>query len=215
MALYSEAKCPDCAAFAPTFDAVFNMSCVKTMVSSYEDVPYGNAQQAPDGSITCQHGPTECAGNMIEACAIAHAKTTADWIPFITCMYADYRNVPTNARSCAEQTGLDWAAINKCYGGGTGTEGVALINAAANRTNSLVPSHTYVPWLLVNGTLVPDPPTGGPAQADVLSAICAAYTGPAEACCSAEAIEELRRAHPAPLLQRLAYQRGEPAAESW
>jgi hypothetical protein len=35
-----------------------------------------------------------------------------------------------------------------------GAEGVALIAAAANRTNALVPPHTYVPWLVVNGTLV-------------------------------------------------------------
>lgn len=33
-ALYSESKCPDCAAFAPTFDAVWKLECVCTGVLS-------------------------------------------------------------------------------------------------------------------------------------------------------------------------------------
>jgi hypothetical protein len=70
--------------------------------------------------------------------------------------------------------------------------------ANAKRTNALNPQHQYVPWVLVNGTLVPDPPTGGPSQAKVLAAICDAYTGTQPACCTAEALAALEKAHPAP-----------------
>jgi interferon, gamma-inducible protein 30 len=191
VALYSEAKCPDCAAFAPTFEAVWNMSCVQQMVSTYEEIPYGNAQTDPaSGKVSCQHGPTECEGNMIEACSVEHS-TGAEWLSFITCMFADFSAVPKPAQGCAKSSGLDWTTVDTCV---TGGEGKKLIAANANRTDNLNPPHQYVPWLTVNGTLVADPPTGGPSQADVVSAICAAYTGKAPACCSAEALEEMRRA---------------------
>lgn len=136
------------------------------MVSTYEEVPYGNAETAPDGTVTCQHGPSECQGNMLEACAIAHSPGM-EWLDFITCMYAGYRSVPANGQSCAAKAKLNWATLTKCFGGGTGTEGKALIAANAARTNALNPSHQYVPWLVVNGTLVPSPQTGGPSQAKV------------------------------------------------
>jgi interferon, gamma-inducible protein 30 len=189
VALYSESKCPDCAAFAPTYEKVWKTACVQEMVSTFEEVPYGNAQTSPSGKVTCQHGPSECQGNLFEACAVAQSTPTGgQWLPFITCMYADFSSVPAPAQSCASSAGLDWATLNACA---TGPEGAKLIAANANRTNNLNPPHTYVPWVTVNGTLVPDPPTGGPSEADVIAAICAAYVPPAggakPACCPKEA----------------------------
>ncbi|RZC77290.1 hypothetical protein C5167_003083 [Papaver somniferum] len=33
-------------------------------------IPYGNARITSDKVITCQHGPTECELNTVEACAL-------------------------------------------------------------------------------------------------------------------------------------------------
>jgi interferon gamma-inducible protein 30 len=192
VALYSESKCPDCADFAPTFDSVWKNTCVQQMVSTFEEISYGNAQTDPSGKVSCQHGPTECQGNLFEACAVALTPSGGDgWLTFITCMYAEYSSVPTPAKKCATKAGLDWNTLNACA---TGSQGAALIAANANRTNHLNPPHQYVPWLTVNGTLVADPPTGGPSEADVITAICAAYVPPAggspPSCCSAAAAQQ-------------------------
>lgn len=182
VALYSEAKCPDCAAFAPTFDALWNTSCVREMVSTFEEVPYGNAQTDPtSGQVTCQHGPTECTGNLLEACAVAQSGDGPEWLSFITCMYSNFEAIPQPAKGCAKAAGLSWTKLDACA---TGAEGAALIAANANRTDALNPPHQYVPWVVVDGKLVADPPTGGPALDDVVAAICAAYDGKAKpACC--------------------------------
>jgi interferon gamma-inducible protein 30 len=162
------------------------------MVSTFEEVSYGNAQTT-GGVVTCQHGPTECEGNMIEACATEIGGSNLG-VEFTTCMFAaiPWASAATAGRKCAVAVGISWAPVDKCFGKGTGAQGVKLIAANAARTAALQPPHTYVPWLVVGGTPIPDPPSGGPAPADFLTAICKAYTGTPPACCSAPEIAALR-----------------------
>lgn len=63
---------------------------------------------------------------LLQACAIEHSPGM-EWLDFITCMYAGYRTVPANGQSCATKAKLNWATLTKCYGGGKGVEGTALI----------------------------------------------------------------------------------------
>nr|CAD7459196.1 unnamed protein product [Timema tahoe] len=54
-------------------------------------VPYGNAQQtlSADGqwSFTCQHGPNECVGNIVQACALRTLRDQPDQqMEFINCV---------------------------------------------------------------------------------------------------------------------------------
>jgi len=48
---------------------------------------------------------------------------------------------------CASKYNLDWSSINSCA---TGVEGNQLMAEIASATEKLNPSHTYVPWIVVN-----------------------------------------------------------------
>ena len=71
------------------------------------------------GPILCQHGPNECAGNLIEGCAM---KLNPDnYWNFVACYEKPEDpsrtdpSYPTRMlKSCAAETGLDESAIAKC-----------------------------------------------------------------------------------------------------
>lgn len=149
--LYYESYCGGCRNFIrdqfyPTFLKVGQIMDVML-------VPYGNAQESPDGSewrFTCQHGPQECVGNLIETCAISILQNVTAYFPFIHCVEVsiesgDPRSV---AQSCATQLGIDFTAIDKCQ---SGSQGNSLEHEMAQKTNALNPPHHYVPWITLNG----------------------------------------------------------------
>jgi len=95
---------------------------------------------------------------MLEACAIAHSKGM-EWLEFITCMYKNYRNVPTNGQGCAQQAGLSWPTLNTCYAGGNGAEGKTLIAVRASGPGPEPSAHASRP-----------PPTHPPVRRPTLRA---------------------------------------------
>ena len=51
-------------------------------------VPYGNAQESKSGGswqYQCQHGPSECAGNIVETCTIYNLQDPKKWESMIYC----------------------------------------------------------------------------------------------------------------------------------
>ena len=52
--------------------------------------PYGNAHEVagPEDTwkYTCQHGPNECVGNMLEACALYYIKDPLQQQQFFVCL---------------------------------------------------------------------------------------------------------------------------------
>jgi interferon gamma-inducible protein 30 len=82
--------------------------------------------------------------------------------------------------------------------------GTQLILANANRTAALVPPHTYVPWVVVNGQ-----PIGEDPNSNLLSSICDAYTAagganaPAACATAASAQQQLLRGKKAPSVCRV------------
>ncbi|CAB4068510.1 IFI30 [Lepeophtheirus salmonis] len=81
-------------------------------------VPYGNAKSSsrPDGTgytFSCQHGPTECLGNMVHACAIKYVKFPI-LMDFIACMM-ERSDVPVLAgKECASKLEIEWTEIEEC-----------------------------------------------------------------------------------------------------
>ena len=52
-------------------------------------IPYGNAKRTKVGDtwkFTCQHGVSECQGNMIATCAIKNFDFYPQALPFIICL---------------------------------------------------------------------------------------------------------------------------------
>jgi len=117
--------------------------------------PYGNAKEIQAGpagkwQFTCQHGPNECLGNLIEACALKYITDPLEQQQFFVCMETHAQGVKIpNWNSFTEKCSPDQAAnITTCK---DGDEGNALQHAIAERTDGLTPKHTHVPWFTVNG----------------------------------------------------------------
>jgi len=157
--------------------------------------PYGNAQehQQADGSwtFTCQHGNDECVGNMYEACAIEHNKTVIsghpNWFPFFLCMEKSGKAGDTaTAQKCAVDNYQDWNTISvTCAGSnpavGTKEDGNPLMHNIAVATNSLIPPHTWTPWVVINGK----PLSSAQLDESLTKLVCAAYTGTKPPGCNA------------------------------
>jgi len=168
----------------------------------FRSFPYGNAneKQNADGTwaFTCQHGVDECYGNMYEACGMEHygndSKTTGvpTWWKYFYCLeYSQNAGVASVAQNCATGSGLDWNVISTCAGSnpavGSADDGNPEMHRIAVATNSLVPPHTFTPWVVLNGK----PLSSAQLDLSLNTLVCNAYTGTLPACCNA-----LPKVHP-------------------
>ncbi|KJE89310.1 hypothetical protein CAOG_009342 [Capsaspora owczarzaki ATCC 30864] len=174
--LYMESLCPDCQALiAGDLWNVWNSSISSIMNLTL--VPYGNAKESQSGStweFTCQHGMYECVGNVLETCAINLLQNSTVWFPFIHCL--EGTSAPNAAGpACAAKLGINFDPIDACM---TSAQGNAMEHEMALKTAALVPAHTYVPWVTLNGAHCVPCENGHLKQA-----ICGAYTGPKPADC--------------------------------
>ena len=138
--------------------------------------PYGNARKTQNGSswsFTCQHGPRECEGNLIETCAIKKYDFYSQSLPFIICLESDSSNWTRSGQRCASQYNMDWNVINTCA---TSDEGNRYEYEMAVITENLQPPHTYVPWITVNGQH--SSTTESNIRSDMVKEVCRIYKGP-------------------------------------
>jgi interferon, gamma-inducible protein 30 len=140
-------------------------------------IPYGNAKQSFDSStnlwnFTCQHGPDECWGNLLHSCFIYYSPKIEDHFPFIHCMEADTAdNVKTASTVCAKQLNIDH--MTRVYSCMNTQLGNSLQHTNGLLTESLNPTHTYVPWVTLNGVHTEDIQTQ--AQNNLVKLICDNY----------------------------------------
>uniref|UniRef100_A0A646QGE0 Gamma-interferon-inducible lysosomal thiol reductase n=1 Tax=Hemiscolopendra marginata TaxID=943146 RepID=A0A646QGE0_9MYRI len=148
ISVYYETLCPDSIRFVrdqlwPTFNQL--KSIIKIDL-----IPYGKASYHRDGDtwgFTCQHGPSECKGNKLQACAIKLYKDIELTMPFVYCVMTN-PNPPDSGESCSKQNGLVWSRLSKCLGG---TEGNNYLHEMGVRTEILDPRLVFVPWINING----------------------------------------------------------------
>ncbi|CAL8103517.1 unnamed protein product [Orchesella dallaii] len=112
-------------------------------------IPYGKASTTQSGdsyTFDCQHGPDECKGNKLHACAIRHLNESMSF-EFVHCsMVANY---PPNALDeCTTKLGVEKEEIKKCV---EGSEGSELLARHGERTHRLTPKLYFVPWITYNG----------------------------------------------------------------
>uniref|UniRef100_A0A8C4QCF7 Gamma-interferon-inducible lysosomal thiol reductase n=1 Tax=Eptatretus burgeri TaxID=7764 RepID=A0A8C4QCF7_EPTBU len=148
--LYVESLCPDCRMFMayqlfPTWLLVEDIMNVTL-------IPYGNAKETrgKEGwKFTCQHGPDECYGNLLETCLIHFLPNNDDHLPIINCMETA-RDPITAAESCVQMLAPSkiWNDVVKCSNGSLGND---IMHKNAIRTDGLQPPHKYVPWIVING----------------------------------------------------------------
>jgi interferon gamma-inducible protein 30 len=89
--MYYESLCPYCQSFIlGSLKTAVNTKDI-WQIAEFRAWPYGNAKTTQNGSswsFTCQHGPNECLGNMIQACAINLYDWYTQALPFIVCVEA-------------------------------------------------------------------------------------------------------------------------------
>jgi interferon gamma-inducible protein 30 len=180
--LYYESLCPSCQAFIT--GPLTNTLALPDMVAiiDLKMVPYGNTKKNSDGTFTCQHGVDECTTDVLELCtlyklsgnltSISTGDTSYKAWPFTQCMEINEGD-PSKAESCFSSTmansGLSYSTVTDC----AAKEASDVQNAGAAATPA---DHQYVPWVLIDGTLL--------EYTNLLQpTICKAYTGPAPASC--------------------------------
>jgi interferon gamma-inducible protein 30 len=157
---YSESLCPGCAEFGsgPFYEALFRWEPFIDL----NLVVYGN-EKDENGTYTCQHGPEECYMNLFENCLIYYSKEvehlgTWDYYPFFKCaddvVVERYPNVTgiseVIVNTCATKLppGVTPQELDSCAKSPLGQK---LIGIAQDETDALVPKHTYVPWMTIEG----------------------------------------------------------------
>ncbi|XP_057954276.1 gamma-interferon-responsive lysosomal thiol protein [Malania oleifera] len=148
LGLYYESLCPYSANFIVNYIAKIFQNGLFSIID-LNLVPFGNAKIGPSSTIDCQHGPSECLLNTVEACAINIWPDLNEHFTFIYCIESlvlEY-NYPQWIK-CFEKLGMDPKPIADCYNSGYGKE---LELRYAAETNTLQPPHEYVPWVVVNG----------------------------------------------------------------
>ncbi|XP_076681632.1 gamma-interferon-inducible lysosomal thiol reductase 1 isoform X2 [Andrena cerasifolii] len=125
-------------------------------------VPYGKASQTQDPGtgqwqFSCQHGASECEGNMAQACAI-NAIQNGEPVEgvqqltaaLVTCAMTS-RYPPSAVPQCAKKVGLSddlQKSIDDCIAGPLSKE---LLAANGDRTAALNPALSFVPTITING----------------------------------------------------------------
>ena len=142
--------------------------------------PYGNARETKSSSgwdFSCQHGHVECEYNLVETCGINKIEDGLTRFNYISCVEEKVSgtNYDSVVSTCAKQAGVESLTqdILTCF---KGSEGSTLEHAMAQATDSLSPSHQYVPWITVDG--VHDTTKEDAIGDSLLDFVCANYTGP-------------------------------------
>jgi interferon gamma-inducible protein 30 len=151
-------------------------------------VPYGNAKNT-NGTIVCQHGPTECDINKYESCAINYINGTNKAVPFIACLENEIHNgkeLAYASTKCYKQERIGTNVQDKISTCHTGPLGDKLQMDAAQLTDSVWPiKHKYVPWVLVQGVSLNGVQS---ISKDLPLFICQWYIGPKPAACPPDSV---------------------------
>jgi len=153
--LYGESLCPDCRHMVlDVIEPILDSGLGAAMDLRY--VAYGNVRTENDEGITCQHGKQECLMNRYINCAQVDGVGSSDvavWFPYVSCLadnlsLLNSKSYMNRASECAAEAGMSASKLTECA---EGPKGEALERQAGEETNRLVPKHTFVPWMEVNG----------------------------------------------------------------
>ncbi|KAM9844510.1 gamma-interferon-inducible lysosomal thiol reductase [Aulostomus maculatus] len=169
--LYYESMCHGCIMFLTQM--LYPTWVLLQDIMSVTLVPYGNAQEKPDGDkyiFECQHGEEECFGNTIETCLL---NMTDNAFLIIFCMESS-SDVVNAAQTCVNlySPELSWDRVMGCAKGDLGNQ---LMHQNALKTEALDPPHQFVPWVTVNGKHTDE--LQDKAMSSLFSLVCSMYQG--------------------------------------
>eukprot|EP00441_Pelagodinium_beii_P034220 CAMPEP_0197649052 /NCGR_PEP_ID=MMETSP1338-20131121/28121_1 /TAXON_ID=43686 ORGANISM="Pelagodinium beii, Strain RCC1491" /NCGR_SAMPLE_ID=MMETSP1338 /ASSEMBLY_ACC=CAM_ASM_000754 /LENGTH=250 /DNA_ID=CAMNT_0043223153 /DNA_START=73 /DNA_END=825 /DNA_ORIENTATION=+ len=189
--VYYEALCPACLWF---FEHGMKPLLEKKGlqdVANFEFVPYGNSVTT-GSTVTCQHGDKECQLDNLHACATKNLPQK-DLPVFLTCaMGHGPSKTPQDVLSACGHADK----IQSCFGNGQTQEAISMGIEFGKATETA--GQEYTPYIKLNGA------HSKLAEADLVQAVCSAYTGtPPEACTGVT--KTLVRSQPAGEIEGLCY----------
>jgi interferon gamma-inducible protein 30 len=117
--VYAESLCPDCREYVTgQLEIAFNTANLSE-IADINVWPYGNAHESQISStysFTCQHGAEECAGNLMETCAL-YKLNNHDYLNFFICLESQISDSGTFAVAgpiCAQKVNIDFSEIQSC-----------------------------------------------------------------------------------------------------
>lgn len=153
--VYYESLCPDSAKFIN--EQLYPAAKQFNKNVELRFVPYGKSSYTTRGSETefeCHHGPNECYGNKVHACAIFHIQgnsykptDTKDVkvLDYINCLMerAQLKSGEFPGKRCAEENEIhNWDTIEQCA---NSTEGSSLLRQYGDETSQLQKPLNSVP----------------------------------------------------------------------
>ncbi|XP_026389398.1 gamma-interferon-responsive lysosomal thiol protein-like [Papaver somniferum] len=192
LALHYETLCPYCSNFMVNYlPQIFTNGLID--IIDLQLIPYGNAKITFDKVITCQHGPTECELNTVEACALQVWPAQDKHFNFINCVETFvYNGQQSQWKSCYSKLGYEEQPINECYNSGLGQQ---LELGYAKATGALNPPHKYVPWVTVNDVPLYDD------YRSFQTYVCNAYQGTKPAACQGQRMDIIPNANSNQMLE--------------
>eukprot|EP00747_Dinoflagellata_sp_TGD_P166282 gnl/TRDRNA2_/TRDRNA2_188843_c0_seq1.p1 gnl/TRDRNA2_/TRDRNA2_188843_c0~~gnl/TRDRNA2_/TRDRNA2_188843_c0_seq1.p1 ORF type:complete len:650 (+),score=112.59 gnl/TRDRNA2_/TRDRNA2_188843_c0_seq1:89-2038(+) len=149
--------------FSNSSEAAFNK------VADLQMLPYGNAKTVSAGQLSdgyklwhpvvksegihsvfkCQHGESECLGNMIQMCAMTEKKhKPTEYLPFLGCMAKNPSwSVEKSSYECAKQYKIDLHRLKDCVFSAYGNQEMTKVGEITNAHEG----KSYVPYISVNG----------------------------------------------------------------
>ncbi|XP_066156178.1 gamma-interferon-inducible lysosomal thiol reductase-like [Euwallacea fornicatus] len=145
--IFYETLCPDSIAFIT--EHLYPTYIVLKKWIDLELIPWGHASEqiVNDTKIfICQHGPAECHGNIVHACAI-NLTTVEKSTEFVFC--SEKSQAPSDdivLKQCAETTEIVWNDLEDCISNGKGAD---LLSENGKETDLVDP--VFVPTIIFNG----------------------------------------------------------------
>ena len=176
--MFTESLCPACIRFMTSSLKPAIEAKDIDLIADIKLYPYGNARQSKSGEkwvFSCQHGENECAGNLMESCALSLNDYKLG-LAFSVCLEDNLdtysRDFSRTGTYCAEEVNINIGDILRCMQGDLGNQAQHEI---ASKTISLNPPHQHVPWIVVNEQHSSD--TENQVNRDMLKFICKSYKG--------------------------------------
>ncbi|XP_063597950.1 gamma-interferon-inducible lysosomal thiol reductase-like [Penaeus indicus] len=177
--VYLETLCPDSINFVvnqlvPARDSLTDIMAVNITA-------YGFASDQPSGDgyvFECQHGPGECKGNMIVACAKNYLNHEA-YVDFTLCLMSGFYP-PIEGEKCAERVEVEWQPIDNCS---QSVQGERLLHEAGLEQGLLDPRPDWMPWIILDDVFTQE--NQHDAQEDLLELVCRSYQGEKPEACPA------------------------------
>ncbi|KAK8387012.1 hypothetical protein O3P69_017989 [Scylla paramamosain] len=178
VSVYYETLCPDSEKFVITQLYPVYQELKDIMLLDVN--AYGKAEDYAIGDsyiFVCQHGPDECEGNMMIACAKKLIQSEDLFMAFTNCVMTVFTAAAAGPQ-CAEKHGIDFAPIQRCY---ASSEGRRLLHEVGVKQRTAAPDLHYVPWIMINDAYTDNQQTE--AEKDLKKVVCDAYKGEKPAAC--------------------------------